>query len=171
MRPSDTPRPRAVRAAEGAPVAALGMTHKIGCTDLGGRLLILEGVVPPGAIAHPHTHSREDECSFVIDGEVTYLIGDTTLHVGTGGYVAKPRGLRHAFWNASDKPARIMEIHTPATFDSYYDELGAVFESTQPDSEDFVTAFDGLANRYGLVVHWDQMPQMHARSGLGPRQP
>jgi uncharacterized cupin superfamily protein len=127
--------------------------------------------VPPGVLVHPHTHSREDECSYVMDGEITYLIGDTTLQVPAGGYVPKPRGVRHAFWNASDRPARVMEIHTPSTFDIYYDELGRLFASHEPGSEDFVTAFDHLADRYGLTIHWNQMPEMYARSGLRPQQP
>jgi uncharacterized cupin superfamily protein len=147
------------------------MTHKIGAADLGGELLIVEGVMPPGILVHPHTHTREDECSYVITGEVTYLINDTTLLVPAGGYVAKPRGVRHSFWNASDQPARVMEIHTPATFNTYYDELGQIFSSNEAESDDFMTAFDILARRYGLTIHWDQMPEMYARSGLERRLP
>ncbi len=30
-----------------------------------------------------------------------------------------------AFWNARGEPARIIEIHVPATFARFYDELGA----------------------------------------------
>ena len=81
--------------------------------------------------------------------------------------VPKPRGVMHAFWNASERPARVIEMHAPATFDRYYDELGAMFGQHPPGSDGFTAAFDELACRYGLITHWDDMPDLVARFGLG----
>ena len=55
----------------------------------------------------------------------------------------------------------------PATFDRYYDELGAMFGQHPPGSDGFTAAFDELACRYGLITHWDDMPDLVARFGLG----
>jgi quercetin dioxygenase-like cupin family protein len=154
-----------IRPGEGADIPALGMIHKVDGERLTGHLLVMEGVIPPGTLIHPHTHTREDECSFVLDGELQYLVGDAVCTVGPGSYVPKPRGVRHAFWNATAYPARVMEMHTPATFDLYYDELGALFQSHAHSLDDLMSAFDQLAARYGVTVHWDDVPMLVERYG------
>jgi uncharacterized cupin superfamily protein len=154
-----------VRPGDGAAIPALGMIHKVGGERLAGHLLLMEGVIPPGTLVHPHTHTREDECSFVLDGELRYLVGDVVSTVGPGSYVPKPRGVRHAFWNSTTQPARLIEMHTPATLDSYYDELAALFASHANHPDDFHHAFDELASRYGLVVHWNDVPMLVERYG------
>jgi len=157
----------AVRACEGEPVPGLAMTHKVDGARLGGHLLVMEGVIPPGVLVHPHTHTREDECSYVAEGELVFLVGGEVVQVSAGDMVPKPRGVMHAFWNASERPARVIEMHAPATFDRYYDELGAMFGQHPPGSDGFTAAFDELACRYGLITHWDDMPDLVARFGLG----
>jgi len=42
-------------------------------------------------------------------------IGDEVIEAGPGDLVLKPRGVRHAFWNPGDEPARVLEIISPAT--------------------------------------------------------
>src|SRR3954465_13736791 len=154
-----------MRPGDGAAVPGLGMTHKVDGERLAGRLLVMEGVIPPGTLIHPHTHTREDECSFVLDGELQYLVGDAVCTVGPGSYVPKPRGVRHAFWNSTTKPARVMEMHTPATFDTYYDELGALVQARAHRPDDLASAFDRLAARYGLTLHWDDVSMLVGRYG------
>jgi quercetin dioxygenase-like cupin family protein len=153
---------------DGAQVASLGMTHKVDGERLGGRLLVMEGVIPPGALVHPHTHTREDECSYVLAGELHYLVGDVAVTVGPGCYVPKPRGVRHAFWNSSSEPARVLEMHTPATFDTYYDELGALVQAHSWRPERLRCAFDELATRYGVTMHWTDIPMLVEHYGAPP---
>jgi quercetin dioxygenase-like cupin family protein len=155
----------AIGPGEGAPVVSLGMTHKVDGARLGGRLLVMEGVIAPGVLVHPHTHTREDECSFVLEGELRYFVGDAVTTAGPGCYVPKPRGVRHAFWNSSSRPARVLEMHTPATFDAYYDELGALFRGHAGQPERLRSAFDELAARYGVTIHWDDIPMLVERYG------
>jgi uncharacterized cupin superfamily protein len=74
----------------------------------------------------PHTHSHEDECSYVLEGHRTFDVGGSVVTVGPGSYVVKPRGVFHAFWNATDEPARVMEIHAPGAFEAFYGELAQI---------------------------------------------
>jgi quercetin dioxygenase-like cupin family protein len=74
--------------------------------DTGGRVSVVEHPIDPGILVPPHIHSREDQISYVIDGEVEMLVGDDVLHCAAGAYVFKPRGVRHGFWNlGTDRPA------------------------------------------------------------------
>ena len=102
----------------GSAVPLLGMWHKVDAGHLDGRLLVMEGEIQPGQLIVPHTHTREDECAYVLSGELTYQLGDEVRPVTAGSYVVKPRGIRHAFWNSGAQPARVVEMLVPATFGS-----------------------------------------------------
>jgi quercetin dioxygenase-like cupin family protein len=74
-----------------------GTTFKLYADDTGGPVSVVEHPIDPGILVPPHIHSREDQISYIIDGEVEMLVGDDVLHCTAGAYVFKPRGLRHAF--------------------------------------------------------------------------
>jgi len=151
----------------GAAVASLHMTHKVDGDHLEGRLLVMEGVIPPGQLILPHTHSREDECAYVLSGELTYQIGELVRTAPAGTYVVKPRGIPHAFWNATATPATVMEMHVPATMALFYDELAELFASVSPGTPAWQQAFDELSNRYGITQHWERIAAISERHGVG----
>jgi quercetin dioxygenase-like cupin family protein len=151
-------------------VPMLDLVHKVGAEHLGGKMLIIEGVIGPGQLIVPHTHTREDECSYILSGTLTYQIGEVVRDAPAGTYVVKPRGIAHAFWNAGDEPARLIEIHLPATFERFYHELADIFAVHQPGEPAWQRAFDDLNDRYGLVQHWDQAEQITARYGVGAQR-
>ena len=53
---------------EGACLPVLDIVHKVTAEASGGSLKIEEWGLPPGEMIPPHTHAREDECSFVSGG-------------------------------------------------------------------------------------------------------
>src|SRR5438874_194120 len=44
--------------------------------ECGGRLFAMEALVPTGGGPPPHIHRREDETFYVLDGLVTFRLGD-----------------------------------------------------------------------------------------------
>ena len=50
-----------------ASTSALDITHKVMAAASGGSLKIEEWGLPPGEMIPPHTHAREDECSYVLE--------------------------------------------------------------------------------------------------------
>jgi quercetin dioxygenase-like cupin family protein len=48
-----------------------------------------------------HTHRNEDEYSLVLEGTICVEVGGQTFEAGPGSVVAKPRGVPHAFSNAT----------------------------------------------------------------------
>lgn len=82
-----------------------GVVNKISGPDTGGTFAIVEHPLEPGALAAPpHTHTNEDEYSFVVEGEVSVMIGEEVFTAAPGSYVLKPWGVPHAFWNAGSEP-------------------------------------------------------------------
>jgi len=60
--------------------------------ETGGAYALWEANVLPGGGPPPHTHSREEESFYILDGEVTFLVGKERL-VGTPGmFINMPIG-------------------------------------------------------------------------------
>ncbi len=98
----------------------------------GGHLGVVEHLLAPHSIAAPmHRHSREDEFSFILEGRVWAQFGDEEHVAEVGDLVFKPRGEWHTFWNASDEPARLLELITPGGLEELFRTV-----DTAPDDVD-----------------------------------
>jgi quercetin dioxygenase-like cupin family protein len=134
--------------AEGERVAfpSFAVTFKIEGADTGGAFSVVEYEVQPRALIFPHVHSREDETSYVIAGEIGVRVGDHEELLAEVGYVRKPRMVPHTFWNPTDGVARVLEIISPAGFEAYFRETTPLFdESGKPDLE----VIAAMSARYG----------------------
>src|SRR5207253_6676357 len=72
--------------------------------------------------------------------------GDQIFLADPGDYVLKPRGIPHTFWNPTDKPARLIEIISPAGFEKFFAEAGELFGKGRPDLEK-IQALDRKSTR------------------------
>jgi quercetin dioxygenase-like cupin family protein len=152
---------------EGAHLPILDIAHKVTAEDLGGAFTIIEVGFPPGEMIPPHTHTREDECNFVLEGELTFDVGGEIVVAPAGSFVVKPRGVYHAFCNTGTVPNRHLEIHTPGEFENYYDEYEQIVESAMSEDERRKARVE-LGERYGVTWHDELIPEVRARFGIGP---
>jgi mannose-6-phosphate isomerase-like protein (cupin superfamily) len=60
-----------------------------------------------------HSHDDHVDSFYVLDGEAEFLVGDETLRLGPGSYVAAPIGVPHGFRNAGDGELRMLNVHAP----------------------------------------------------------
>jgi quercetin dioxygenase-like cupin family protein len=156
-----------VEADEGAKVwlGGLGVDFKVPGEMLGGTLAIVEHPMDPGALVPPHIHTNEDELTYVVSGQVGVRIDGRDYLAGPGEYVFKPRGLPHTFWNPGPEPAHMVEIITPAGFEQFFAELGALAETCPP--EEFPARREELAREYDhYFVHPEWIPELEAKYGL-----
>jgi mannose-6-phosphate isomerase-like protein (cupin superfamily) len=98
------------RAGELGPI---GVVFKLWGQDTGGALSVVEHPFAVGALVPPHLHTREDEYSIVVEGQIGFRSGDREVVLGAGGYITKPRGELHAMWNAGKVPARRPSTRSP----------------------------------------------------------
>ena len=70
---------------------------KATAADTGGQMTIVEVTEHPGAEAPLHVHHRDDEAFWVLEGDVTFEVGDTTIEASAGDYVFGPRDIPHRF--------------------------------------------------------------------------
>ena len=128
-----------------------------------GRLSLVEHpIIPRGMAAPLHMHSREDEYSFILEGRWGFWQGGTVALAGPGDLVYKPRDVWHTFWNATDRPGRLLEIISPAGFDQFFVELAALVTSGPVDGE----AVAALNSAYGLQVDPDATARIAAEYRL-----
>lgn len=142
---------------------ALGVRFMIEGESTGGRFSLVEHPLPPRALGAPvHTHRNEDEYSYVLEGRVGVHLGEELLEAGPGELVFKPRGLAHAFWNAADEPARLLELISPAGFEGYFRELAPLLAAADRDE----AAIGDVVARYGLDIDFGSVPVLAERHGL-----
>jgi quercetin dioxygenase-like cupin family protein len=84
--------------------------------DTGGQMAIIEVTEPPGAEAPMHVHHREDEAFWVLEGEVTFDVGDLTITATKGDYAFGPRDIPHGY-RVGSAGCRMLFIVTPAGFE------------------------------------------------------
>jgi mannose-6-phosphate isomerase-like protein (cupin superfamily) len=97
-------------------LGSLGARLDVARTETESNVAVVEHTLPSHTLAAPlHRHSREDEISYVLDGEMTVLADDELTVVPAGESVVKGRGAWHTFWNAGDEPLRFLESSRPAS--------------------------------------------------------
>jgi len=129
---------------------------------MAGRVAVVEHPIAPGALVPPHTHTREDEISYVVRGTIGARVGEEFITAPPGAYVLKPRGIPHAFWNASPEPARIVEIIVPAGFERFFAELDELARRGRLDSQHHAE----LGLRYGVRYHEEWIAELTERFGV-----
>ena len=72
----------------------------------------------PNRTLEPHVHAEEDDAFYVLEGELTFVVGDDAEEVvaGPGTFVLVPPGVRPGCSNHADTPVRMLNIHAPAGF-------------------------------------------------------
>ncbi|PGZ90663.1 quercetin 2,3-dioxygenase [Bacillus sp. AFS029533] len=73
-----------------------------------------------------HVHELEDETFYVLEGEITFFIGDQTILAKAGDYVFAPRGIPHTFKVCSEETQFIVTAY-PSGFDQFVKELSEPF--------------------------------------------
>jgi mannose-6-phosphate isomerase-like protein (cupin superfamily) len=149
-------RPLLVRAGEGESVWSLGGRFTIkapaGITEQ--RFALVEAVAFQATEPPLHIHHREDEAWYILDGKMTFYIGDEVLEAAPGCFAFAPRGIPHTF-TVDVEPTRVLVFASPAGFEHFAVELG------QPARDDIPPAnlampppemLGPVAERYGIEV-------------------
>src|ERR1700752_1201514 len=91
-----------------------------------GSLTVLEFVISPKNGPALHTHVREDEVWYVLEGDFRFKAGHDLFHVSTGGMAFGPRGTPHNFQNVGDVPGRLLVITAPSGAERLFEEYAAL---------------------------------------------
>ena len=162
-------RPRIVGPHDGkfVDLTTIGVRFMIGGPDSGGTFALVEHPIPPRTLAAPlHRHEREDEYSYVLEGRMGAQLGDDVVYASAGDLVFKPRGQWHTFWNAGDEPCRILEIISPAGFETYFEDFAALVPLLRSGDPTAGKRAAEICARYALEVQPESIPELCRTHGL-----
>ena len=97
-------------------------TFKVTGEDSYGKFGLFEVRMKSGYGIKPHTHKELLEMFFVVDGQVTFLVGDKQLCLEKGSIATIPKKKKHAFANPSGSQAIMHLMFCPAAKREHYFE-------------------------------------------------
>jgi quercetin dioxygenase-like cupin family protein len=142
---------------EGKAISVVGDVYRFLATgdETDGRYAMFEAVVSPGGGPPPHIHSREEESFYVLEGEITFQVGDQRIVATAGTFANMPVGSLHSFKNYLDKPARMIISVAPAGLEKMFMEVGQPVEFGQPaplPSRGEIERLLAVAPGYGIEI-------------------
>ncbi len=117
--------------------------------ETGGSMGILEQALPGGFASPYHIHHAEDELWYVLEGDVRFVSGTTSLVIGKGGIAFLPRDVAHGFEIVGATEARMLCVTTPAGFEGFVEELS---EPAPPAGPPDMAKLIAAAQRHGLEI-------------------
>ena len=110
-----------------------------------GALTVLEFVISPKNGPGLHTHLREDEVWYVLEGDFRFRAGDAMFYVSQGGMAFGPRGTPHNFQNVGETPGRLLVITAPAGAERFFEEYAALLPGpVDPDAISTIGRANGI---------------------------
>lgn len=82
----------------------------------GGAFTLIESVTDGGAPLHVHT--REDECMYVVEGEIWAQVGNERFTAGPRSFIYMPRNIPHQ-WDVIGDKATVLMMTIPAGLDAF----------------------------------------------------
>ena len=143
---------------EGRRIGIVGDVYRFLATgeETDGKYATFEAIIPPGSGPPPHIHSREEESFLVLEGEMTFQLGDERFTAGEGTFLNMPVGSLHCFKNESDKTACLLISVAPAGLEKMFFEVGTPLNGdatvAPPPNEAEIKKLLEAAPRYGVEI-------------------
>src|ERR687894_348436 len=130
-------------------------TIKATSEQTGGQYTLVEILAPDGYGSVLHVHHFEDEGFYILEGEMTFYVGDQTIKAQPGSFLFGPKDVPHAF-TVDSGPARLLFVLSPAGFEGLVRDMGEPARSLtvppQPEEEADeaeMERMDAIGARYG----------------------
>ena len=129
-------------------VGRMGIRYLIDGAATGG-LGVFELSVPPNSnVPPPHSHTRNEECVYVLEGTLRYSVDGVERDLRPGEWMSTPRGSVHQFSNPHGETARALIVLTPDIGAQYFRDVGAIVNAGGPPDR---AKLLGVMAQYGLV--------------------
>jgi quercetin dioxygenase-like cupin family protein len=91
--------------------------------DTAGIVGALDERLSHGLAAPMHSHEDADEIFYVLDGAITFFVGEKRIEATDGAFVYLPRYVHHGF-QVDSAEARVFNFVTPAGFEQLIVDQG-----------------------------------------------
>jgi mannose-6-phosphate isomerase-like protein (cupin superfamily) len=80
----------------------------------------------------PHSHDANEELFYVIEGTMTFLVGDRHVDAAAGTFLRIPAGVTHDFENRTGGRAGALNVFIPGGFESNMPAIVEWFRAQEP---------------------------------------
>src|SRR4029078_7311716 len=129
-------------------ILGIPMVIRVYGRNTGGVVSAVESHDVPGGGPPPHIHHREDETFQVLEGDYEWTVGGKTFVAGKGTTLFAPRGVPHTYRYLGQTPGRLMCVITPAGFEEFFEQIGALTAQPQQD----IPRVMEIATQFGLEI-------------------
>jgi quercetin dioxygenase-like cupin family protein len=114
---------------------------------------VYKGNEPPA-----HTHQREDESYYILEGSIRFWVGDKVIDAKAGDFIHLPKGVPHKFELQSDRVKELMWM-TPSGLEKWFwdnsvpaTDMRALPIMTAPPSSEVIAHFAQSLSRFGVEM-------------------
>jgi len=93
--------------------------------------------LPPGCFIREHTHAKQEEIIYVVEGKGVARIDGVEQPLEKGSAVFVGRNRRHHFLNPHEEPMTFVWVMVPGGLDRYFAEIGRPRRPGEPAPEPF----------------------------------
>ena len=122
-----------------------------GSTETQGAYSLLKLTAPSGSPWSTHHTHPATEAWYVLDGELTFRLGERILPAPAGSFVLAPGETPHSQVNSGPGPAEYLVIFSPGGLEDFFLHLSELIERARPNQPN-PDALNALAERYGIVA-------------------
>lgn len=145
---------------------------KIRFSQTNNQVSFWEHVVPPKKMGPPpHVHKDLDEIMRVLEGTASVLIGNKIFEVPAGGWLIRPHGIKHTYWNAGDTTLKFIDVFSNQNFEVFLEEFVKLIQGFEeknipPFSPAAIKQLDALQTEWGITMYYDQMRPLMDKYGV-----
>lgn len=114
------------------PMGRIGAIFKADAAETESRYSVSEWWLEPhtqGPGAHSHP---EDDVFYVLEGVMSFLVGEIWTDAPRGSFVLVPGGVTHDFENRADARAGVLNLSVPGPFEPHMPAIAAWFKAHPP---------------------------------------
>lgn len=126
-----------------------------------GSFAMLEVTIGPMQGPPQHSHRREDEMWYILDGSFRFVADDQQFEVHPGGFVFVPRGSTHCFQNTTSAPAKLLVMFTPSGMERFFIEHAEL-----PPGPVDEAAYAAIADRSWMTVTGPPLAVSHGAGSI-----
>ena len=129
-------------------ILGIPMFIRVKGSETNGIISVVESHDVPGGGPPPHIHHHEDETFQILEGEYEFTVAGQSSIVKEGTTIFAPRGIPHTYRYLGQTPGRLMCVITPAGFEGFFEEIGALSPQQQQD----IPRVMEIAKKFGLEI-------------------
>jgi quercetin dioxygenase-like cupin family protein len=128
---------------------------KVTAAETLGAYSLRYSVQGAGAGPEFHTHTNEDEGWYVLQGELSFQVGDRLLVGSAGSFVFAPRGTHHRYWNSGTNTAKFLMMFSPGGLEKMFQERRSIpgrdpSKTTAEQSAEWKEKSKVISTKYGV---------------------